>query len=368
MIFVSGYTGRKWPVILWCLAALFLLAYSLFTQIMLPSERLFWLNLQAIENGRHAWMLAFILMAWPAWRNLKPGAWMFLLPLFSSVLLSLPLIQSGKLHNLYFQKSKVNVSFNFGRWILRHSTNRIPKEFKSTSHHQLTSLIYLPNEKSKPAPLLIMLHGGGFYQGSPNWMHHWASSMSDLGIAVVSVAYPLSPKSQFPSQLQEIKSTITKLKGHLAQQKVDTNSIFISGSSAGGTLALSTAIAYPELNIQGIIALYPITDFTKAFESISDIQAIKRKYQGSSNDSIISPIFQLTDKMPPILLMHGEKDNIIPIEQSRKFHQYMVSKKLNCEFIELPWATHNFEYPIYGPSGQLVENASFHFINRILDK
>jgi acetyl esterase/lipase len=368
MIFVSGFTGKKWPVILWCLASLFLLIYSLFTQWMLPSEQLFWLNLQAIEDGRYAWVLSLILMAWPAWRNLKLGAWLFLLPLLSSILLSKPLIQSGKLHSTYFQKSNVDVSFNFKRWILGQSTNKIPQEFNSTNDQQLKSLIYLPNEKSKPAPLLIMLHGGGFYQGSPNWMHHWASSMSDLGIAVASVAYPLSPKSQFPSQLQEIKSTITELKGHLASQHVDTSSIFISGSSAGGTLALSTAIAYPELNIQGIIALYPITDFTKAFVSISDIRAIKMQYQGSSNDSIISPRFQLTDKMPPVLLMHGEKDNIIPVEQSRKFYQYMVSKKLNCEFIELPWATHNFEYPIYGPSGQLVENATFHFINRILKK
>lgn len=368
MIFVSGFTGKKWPVILWCLASFFLLIYSSLTQWLLPTEKLFWLNLQAIENNRIAWIISFILMAWPAWRNLKTGAFLFLFPLLSSVLLSLPLIQSGKLHSEYFQKIGLDESFNFKRWILGQSVTKQPIEFKSPQNQHLTSFIYLPEEASKPSPLLILLHGGGFYQGSSNWMHHWASAMTARGIAVVSVAYPLSPENKFPSQIQEIKSTIDQLKIPLSKQNVDTNSIFIGGSSAGGTLALSTTIEYLELKIKGIIALYPITDFTKTFESISDIRSIKMQYQGSKNDSIISPRFQLRDKIPPVLLIHGEKDNIVSVEQSREFYQFLVSKNLNCKFIELPWATHNFEYPIYGPSGQLVENATFHFIDRILKK
>jgi len=368
MIFVSGFTGKKWPVILWCLASFFLLIYSLFTQWLIPSEKLFWLNLQAIENGRYAWVLSLFLMVWPAWRNLKPGAFLFFIPLLSSVLLSLPLIQSGKLHSEYFQKIGLDESFNFKRWILGQTTIKQPIEFKSPQNQQLTSLIYLPNQASKPSPLLVLLHGGGFYQGSPNWMHHWASAMNARGLAVASIAYSLSPKSHYPSQIQEIKSTINQVKIQLSTQNVDTNSIFIGGSSAGGTLALSTAIKYEELNIKGIIALYPITDFTKSFNSISDIQLIKDQYQGSSSDSTISPRFQFTNKMPPVLLIHGIKDNIVTVEQSREFRELLVSKNLNCELIELPWATHNLEYPIYGPSGQLVESASFHFIQRILKK
>lgn len=368
MIFVSGFTGKKWPVILWCLASFFLLIYSLFTQWLFPSEQLFWINLQAIENGRYPWILSLLLMAWPAWRNLKPGAFLFLIPLLSSVLLSLPLIQSGKLHREYFQKSGLDESFSFKRWILGRTTVQQPIEFKSLHDQQLTSFIYLPNKVSNPSPLLVLLHGGGFYQGSPNWMHHWASAMSARGLAVASIAYPLSPKSQYPSQIQEIKSTINQLKIQLSTQNIDTNSIFIGGSSAGGTLALSTAIKCKELNIKGIIALYPITDFTIAFESISDIQLIKTQYQGFNSDSMISPRFQLTDKMPPVLLIHGEKDNIVPIRQSRLFYENLTSKQISSEFIELPWATHNLEYPIYGPSGQFVESASFHFIQRILKK
>lgn len=368
MIFVSGFAGKKWPVILWCLASFFLLIFSLLTHWLMPSEKLFWLNLQAIEDNRIAWILSFVLMVWPAWRNLKLGAWLFLIPLLSSILLSMPLIQSGKLHREYFNKFGQAESFNFNRWILNETPNFRPIEFESTHNQKLTSLIYLPNQSSQPLPLLILLHGGGFYQGSPHWMHNWASAMCRHDIAVVSISYSLTPRSQFPTQINEIASTIKLLKVQLAKQNVDTNSVFIAGSSAGGTLALSTSITQPNLNIKGVIALYPITDFTKSFDSISDIEAIKRQYQGLQSDSSISPRFQIFETMPPVLLIHGEKDNIVSVEQSREFHQYLTAKKVESELCVLPWATHNFEYPIYGPSGQFVENATFHFIDRIIKK
>jgi fermentation-respiration switch protein FrsA (DUF1100 family) len=63
--------------------------------------------------------------------------------------------------------------------------------------------------------------------------------------------------------------------------------------------------------------------------------------------------------VPPLLILHGAKDNVVPADQSeRLFAAYSGKKRL----VILPWAGHNFEYPIYGPSGQLLEHLSEDFI------
>ncbi len=366
MIFVSGFTGRKWPGILWCLAALFLLLYSGLTVVMLPYEELIWLNLHAVENGRFAWMISLVLMAWPAWRNLNLGAWLFILPLSSSVLLSLPLIKSGKLHQEFFHDStsKYNLTFDFTKWLMGKVESTVPSEFVSPRNSTLKSLIYLPQKSGSKIPVLFLLHGGGFYQGTPAWMHGWASTICDQGIAVVSVAYPLTPDHKFPSQINEIAATIHDLKASLSAKNIDTNSIFIAGSSAGGTLGLSTALLHPETNVKGIIALYPISDFTTTFSSISDINTLKNNYQGVASDSSISPLFQLKRNSPPLLLMHGKMDNIVAVDQSQRLFKKWVSLGNECQFIELSWASHSFEYPMFGPSGQLLENSTLQFIEK----
>jgi fermentation-respiration switch protein FrsA (DUF1100 family) len=58
--------------------------------------------------------------------------------------------------------------------------------------------------------------------------------------------------------------------------------------------------------------------------------------------------------------MHGSKDNVVPVAQSDTLYRLYPGKK---QLVLLPWAGHNFEYPIYGPSGQLTTHLSEEFIS-----
>ncbi len=362
MIFIPGFTGRKWPVILWCLASLFLLVYACLTIIIIPNDEWLWLNLHAIENGRIAWSLLIVLMIWPAWRNLRLGAWLFLVPLCASILLSWPLILSGRLYGQLIKHSKNNNGFSVTRWLKGESDNIFCYGYTSPRNSNLQSLLYIPREVNKTTPIVYLIHGGGFYQGSPQWMHGWASALCEQGIAVASLAYPLAPDATFPRQTDEISLIIQDLKLEFSKKQVDTNSIFIAGSSAGGTLALTSVLNYSQIKFKGVIALYPITDFSKPFKSISDMEKITKDYQGTKSLNSISPILQIHQNSPPLLLIHGGNDLIIPLEQSLEFAEAWQKQGNSAQFVEFSWATHSFEYPMYGPSGQLLKQLSVDFI------
>lgn len=352
---------KTWLGFVWILAALFLLGYSLLTVIPLQSERGFGFNLQAIENGRFAWILILILMFIPAWRVFKKGFLLFCIPLLASFLMSWPLVQSSKLIQSIpqtFPQAQPK-AFSFFNWISAESTS-VPFEIVQYEDDTLKALFYR-NRSVKSKALIILLHGGGFYQGSPEWMHDFASALAVRGFDVISPSYPLEPHAHFPHSSMVLQSHLerwlTKLYPFGSQQLP----LFFVGSSAGGTMAMNTA-ALAKNKVHGIIALYPISDFNFSFNSISDVQRIKNAYIEKGSEALASPVFQ--QKNIPLMILHGSKDLIIPVEQSRKMNQ--AKNFYPKYYFELPWATHNFEYPIYGPSAQFVLEASEAFIQETL--
>lgn len=361
MTFLFRNFKKTWPGFFWILAALFLLGYSLLTLIPLRSEQGFMFNLHAIENGRIAWLIILFLMFIPAWRVYKRGFLLFCIPLLASFLLSWPLVQSSRFMQRIpqtFPNAKPN-TFSFLNWIRAESLS-IPFEVIQNEGDTLKALLYR-NTSVKPKALIILLHGGGFYQGSPEWMHNYASSLVIKGFDVISPSYPLEPHAYFPNSSLVLLSHLDRWLKKIYPFVNQCPSIFFVGSSAGGTMAMNTA-SMSRNKVSGIVALYPISDFRTQFSSISDVSRINKAYIRKDYETLASPIMQ--QHKIPLLIIHGSKDLIIPVEQSRKMNQ---AKNFSPKYyFELPWATHNFEYPIYGPSAQFTIEATNAFVLEIL--
>ena len=355
MIFNAGYTGSKWPVILWCLASFVLFLGGLFIHFPLNTLQGFCLHLYLTETSRYAWIASLVLMVLPLWRNLRGGALWFLVPFSSSVLLSLPLIWSGAVHHTF----KLDHPFSFGDWIFarQHESGFLP--YHHPDAPQRISLVYLPDTKVEAAPIVFLFHGGGFIQGSPAQMHSWGVALSKAGCVVVAAAYPLGKDAQFPNPENAAAALIKSMKGFLYEKGGDTNNIFAGGSSAGATLALSMAVQHPQLKLSGIIAAYPLTDFINNPNPLLHLEDIKAAYAGNVKPLNLSLANRMKSSMPPLLLLHGAKDQIVPVSQSRKLNTFY--KGANA-YVELPFSNHNFEYPLYGPSGQLLHHLSIAFI------
>ncbi len=98
--------------------------------------------------------------------------------------------------------------------------------------------IYLPNEGNAPFPVIIALHGGGFYEGNKS-SEHIASVLPCLnhGYAVVTVNYRLNGEAKFPAAINDAKASIRFIKVNAAEYNLNPNKIALWGTSAGGNLA-----------------------------------------------------------------------------------------------------------------------------------
>nr|MBA2319797.1 alpha/beta hydrolase [Deltaproteobacteria bacterium] len=151
------------------------------------------------------------------------------------------------------------------------------------------------------------------------------------------------------------------------------------GRSAGGHLALLHAAKRADPSIRAVVAAYPVTDFdwswdnptnplvVDSFGTITDY--LGRRREDDPDLAVFrdaSPIFHLTGAMPPTLLAHGWRDELVFLEQTRRFDARLAEAGVPHLLIELPWATHGFEANLAGPGGQLWSYAVERWLRRWL--
>ncbi|KAK2014343.1 alpha/beta-hydrolase [Colletotrichum eremochloae] len=124
-------------------------------------------------------------------------------------------------------------------------------------------------------PAVINFHGGGFVLGQGTDDARWAGAVaSALNAVVFSVNYRLAPGYPFPTPVEDSADAILQIVARAAEFRIDTQKVFLSGFSAGGTLALASWIVLqnpdrwgykfnlPVPDISGIVLFYPLLDWT----------------------------------------------------------------------------------------------------------
>ncbi len=115
-------------------------------------------------------------------------------------------------------------------------------------------------------PTLVYFHGGGWVWSSVDTHDRLAREYAAAGeVAVVSVDYALSPEAQFPQALEECAAVVRHLAAHGADWGLDGSRLLLGGDSAGGNLALATALLLRDTGgpaLRGILATYPVCDST----------------------------------------------------------------------------------------------------------
>ena len=165
------------------------------------------------------------------------------------------------------------------------------------------------------------------------------------GCAVASVDYRLSPVSAFPAQAHDIKAAIRYLRASAERYGYDAERIAIAGASAGGHLAalVGTTNGDPELegtigrhlgqssDVGAIIDYYGPTNFMTILNQSTPhglgvrIPALQLLLRAQPEDKpelakLASPVFHVDAEDPPLLLVHGDQDPQVPINQSHELH------------------------------------------------
>ena len=120
-------------------------------------------------------------------------------------------------------------------------------------------------------PTLVYFHGGGWVWASVDTHDRMTREYAAAGqVAVVSVDYALAPEAKFPQALLECAAVVRHIAEHGAEWDLDPRRIILGGDSAGGNLALATALLLRDTTgpkLTGILANYPVSD--SRFDTLS---------------------------------------------------------------------------------------------------
>ncbi len=231
--------------------------------------------------------------------------------------------------------------------------------------HELKLDLYMPKDAANP-PLLIYVHGGAWRGGSKERV--LTTAFVEDGYAMASVEFRLSGDAMFPAQIHDIKAAIRFLRGKAQSHGYDATRIGILGSSSGGHLVELVGVTNGHEELEGEVGAY--------LDQSSDVQAIV-SYFGASNLTTIlkqstphglsvrvpalnlllggqpedkvelaqlaSPVFHVDATDPPLLMLHGDQDPQMPINQSHELHNAYKEYDLQVQFEVVHGAAHGGE-------------------------
>lgn len=237
--------------------------------------------------------------------------------------------------------------------------------FAAVDGHPLRLNVVRPAVRdSAPVPAVIWVHGGGWVEGDYNNGTAWwcCPLIARAGFVALSVEYRLSPEAVFPAQIHDVKSAIRWTRAHAAALGVDPNRIGIWGHSAGGHLAALAGVSgdLPELEgtagltgyssaVQAVVAGSPPTDFLAdddGQESNEEVMGYVIGLFGGIEPEkrelmrLASPVAHVTRNAPPMLIVHGDADDVVPVSQADELVAALRDAGVHVEYERLPGADH----------------------------
>ena len=209
-------------------------------------------------------------------------------------------------------------------------------------------------QEGKPAPAIVCIHGGGWVSGDRSDMHEVAQYFSQRGYAAFCPQYRLAPLYTYPAPIEDIENFIGYLREKADSLNVIPESVGVIGNSAGGYLA---AMAGLSEDMQGranaVVNMCGLTDLTNYRESHPSISwdfLVQYMSAASAEDPIwieASPLFRVHSGAAPFLIFHGEEDDIVYVDQSKRFYNSLREAGVTVDLELLPGEGHSFTPPAF---------------------
>lgn len=197
--------------------------------------------------------------------------------------------------------------------------------------------IYRRKDVKEDAPCVIFIHGGGWQNGSKDRVPRPAQTLATEGFVVVSINYRLSAAAQWPAQGHDVKAAVRFMRGSAKKYGIDADRIGVFGTSAGGHLAAFLGVTGDEKELEGSLGKFTgvssrvqacapcfgPTDMrklvgTSRLASTTPVSRLLGGYpdEKTENYKTASPINYASKDDPPFQFVHGDKDAVVPLEQS----------------------------------------------------
>ncbi len=230
--------------------------------------------------------------------------------------------------------------------------------------------LYLPmTAPARPLPLIVHIHGGGWIGGSKYPCP--LLNMVGRGYAVASIEYRFSQKAVFPAQIQDCQAALRWLRAHSAEYHLDPEKVGVIGGSAGGHLSALVGMAggknaFPKIGghddvsdrVNCVCNIYGPANFATVMKQAEDDANVRNVFKfnmpgdpysaliGVSLNSdpektnAVSPVHYASKENPPMLILHGTHDTLVPYAQSVELEGVLKAHGVEVWLQTLPGSGH----------------------------
>jgi acetyl esterase/lipase len=214
--------------------------------------------------------------------------------------------------------------------------------------------IYLPaNRSTATTKALILIHGGGWNGGDKRdfatYITAFQKRMPDY--AIFNINYRLvNSGSLFPAQENDVKAAVDAIVDKAAYYGFNKEKMALLGASAGAHLALLQAYKYSTPKIAAVIDFFGPTDLTVMYQKpwhplVPVALQVITGTTPTANSSIYkssSPTNFISPGVPPTLIFHGERDNVVDVSQSQLLHQGLEKAGVANDLVIYPSERHGW--------------------------
>jgi len=209
--------------------------------------------------------------------------------------------------------------------------------------------VYTPPGHNAPTPVAIIIHGGGWIEGTKESRVVEIMPYLQMGYAAVNVEYRLGRVSLAPAAVEDCRCALHWVVANAKKYDFDVSRMVVMGGSSGGHLALTTGMLTPaagfdrecytdnddawkheggtsqDPKVAAIVNWFGITDVLEEIHgpNTKGYAVVWIGNQPNADDIArrVSPINMVTKNVPPIITIHGDHDELVPYSQGVRLHQ-----------------------------------------------
>ncbi|NEW84990.1 MAG: alpha/beta hydrolase [Mariniphaga sp.] len=232
-------------------------------------------------------------------------------------------------------------------------------EYKNINGKSLQLDLYKPRNLTKPAPLLVFIHGGGWSGGERADYLVYLVAFAKKGYVTATVSYRLLKDGPYPACAEDITDAVQWFYKNGETYGYDPDRIALIGGSAGAHLALLAAYGWKKTGmnsdstvadtiprIKAVVDIYGPTDLTTEFsrDNSTVTSFLAHTYQQAPElFTEASPIHYLNKNSPPTMILHGTSDQTVPISQSDLLKSKLDSLGVPTIYYKVPLWPHTMD-------------------------
>ena len=247
--------------------------------------------------------------------------------------------------------------------------------FATIGAKELRLDLFLPDKQQGKLPVVVWIFGGAWRTNNRLRQEGQAAWLATKGYAVAAIEYRMSSEARFPAQIEDCKAAVRWLRANAAKYGLDPSRLAAWGESSGGHLASMLGVTGGVKDLEGssgnldqssrvsaVVDFFGPTDFLQMEKA-----ALPGEMQHDSPDSPESlviggpiqqnrekvaranPIAYVTRECPPFLILHGDRDPLVPYNQSELLFEALKKAGVDVSFYKVVSAGHGgpqFQTPV----------------------